>query len=476
MTANIPEGEMSHILYPSLCEIVGDKYVADSGFAVWAYAKDSSGFPPRVPGIVVRPGTTEEVSQIVKLANRERVPVIPRGGGCQYGGWPPGEPGKSICVDLTRMRKVLDVNEINKTVTVEAGISATELETRMREKRFCVHSIMSPADSVTVGGAICGESGAGGGMESSAVGQNWPFIVGLKVVIPNGDIIETGTRTNSLSKMYCRAAHGPDLTGLFIGSMGIFGIVTEATMQISALQPYATDGSIAFDYDKLDDAHRALTSLSSHEPKLCSSVVLVGSGPASPKEQEWGLVYRVMGYTEEEVNQKLDAINRIVKEVAPSNKGPTRRSEKIAKVFITAGHDSRHDFGMWFFIEFMCPRDESLRVFKATFEKLKKELSGWEGRVRLYASSLFVMADVDYVSYPGYFDLTDIEARDKALSSWKYIVDLVMGMGMNLVILNKDLGDICARYFPPEYNSLLRALKSALDPNNIMNPHMLLLP
>jgi hypothetical protein len=53
---------------------------------------------------------------------------------------------------------------------------------------------------------------------------------------------------------------------------------------------------------------------------------------------------------------------------------------------------------------------------------------------------------------------------------------MAMGMGMNLVILNKDLGDICARYFPPEYHSFLRTLKSALDPNNIMNPHMLLLP
>ena len=86
---------MSHTLYSSLCEIVGRKYVADSEFAVWAYAKDSSAFPARVPGIVVRPGSTEEVSQIVRLANREKVPVIPRGGGCQYGGGRPGSPERA---------------------------------------------------------------------------------------------------------------------------------------------------------------------------------------------------------------------------------------------------------------------------------------------------------------------------------------------------------------------------------------------
>ena len=467
---------MSHALYSRLCEIVDRKYVSDSEFAVWAYAKDSSAFPARVPGVVVRPSTTEEVSRIVRLANQEKVPIIPRGGGCQYGGWPPGEEGKSICVDLTRMTRVIDINKINKTVTVEAGMTSSELETRMREEGLCVHGIMSPADSVTVGGSICGESGAGGGMESSAVGQNWPFIVGVKAVLPNGDIIETGTRTNTFSKMYCRTAHGPDLTGLFIGSMGIFGIVTEATMQLSSLQPCARDASIAFDYDRLDDAHKALVTLASREPKLCTSVVLVGSGPASPKGQDWGLVYRATGFTEDEVSQKLEAITRIVNEVAPSNKGPTARSEKIAKVFITNMHDARHDLGMWFFIEFQCPRDESLKVFKETFERLRKELKGWESRVRLYASSLYVMADVDYVSYPGFFDLTDAEARDKTLSAWTDIVDMVMGMGMNLVILNKDLGDICARYFPPGYHSLLRTMKSALDPNNIMNPHMLLLP
>jgi FAD/FMN-containing dehydrogenase len=343
---------MSHTLYSNLCEIVGRKYVADSEFAVWAYAKDSSAFPPRIPGIVVRPGTTEEVSHIVRLANREIVPIIPRGGGCQYGGWPPGEPGKTICVDLTRMRRVLEVNEINKTVTVEAGISGTELETRMRRKGFCVHTIMSPADSVTVGGFICGESGAGGGMEASAVGMNWPFVLGIKAVLPNGDVIETGTPTNR--------------------------IVTEATMRLSALQPYARDASIAFDYDRLDDAHQALVTLGSQEPKLCSSIVLFGSGPASPKEQDWGLIYRVTGFTEEEANQKLEAITRIVDDVAPANKGPTTRSEKIAKVYITHGHDSRHDLGMWFFIEFLCPRDESLKAFKETFERLRKELKGWE--------------------------------------------------------------------------------------------------
>jgi glycolate oxidase len=73
-----------------LCDLVGSKYVADSDFALWSYAKDSIGFPARVPGVIVRSGTTDEVSELVKLANRHAVPIVPRGGSTQYGGWPPG--------------------------------------------------------------------------------------------------------------------------------------------------------------------------------------------------------------------------------------------------------------------------------------------------------------------------------------------------------------------------------------------------
>lgn len=81
-------------LYEPLAAIVGSKYVTDEDFALYAYSRDSGIFPASIPGIVVRPATTEEVSEIIKLANETRTPVIPRGGAATLYGVPRGIPKK----------------------------------------------------------------------------------------------------------------------------------------------------------------------------------------------------------------------------------------------------------------------------------------------------------------------------------------------------------------------------------------------
>lgn len=467
---------MSHKLLSAIADIVGSKYVTDSDFATFAYSNNSSQYPSRVPGIVVRPGTTEEVSKIVKLANQEKVSIVPRGGACSYGGWPEGEPGKSICIDLTRMRRILDFNPVNKTVTVEAGMTGSELETRMRKEGFCVHTIFSPSDSVTVGGMICGESGAAAGRDFSSVGMDWLFTWGLKVVLPNGHIIQTGSGINPEAKNHSRVSNGPDLTGLFIGSMGVFGIATEVTLQLFHLQPYEAVGSVAFDYNNLDDAHRAMAVIEDHEPKLCAILAMFGPGPTVTDGQDWILIYRVTGFTQDEVDRKLGTISRILREVAPSNKGPTESSENSADFYINRMHDSFHGFGMWFMIESLAPRDQSLRNLKASLEWLKNELKGWEHRVPIFNSSLFAQLDGDVVSYHGMVDLTDEEARQKAMEVQTRALDFLMSMGGSVIVLSKDLCDVAANHFQPESAAMLRTLKAALDPNNIMNPHIFKLP
>lgn len=467
---------MRHPLYSRLAEIVGPKFVADSDFAVFTYSNNSSQFPSRVPGIVVRPGSTEEVSRIVKLANETRTPIIPRGGGCSYGGWPEGEPGRSICVDLTRMRRILDFNPVNKTVTVEAGITGTELETRMREKGFCIHTIFSPSDSVTVGGMICGESGGAAGRDFSGAGMDWLFTWGVKAVLPTGDIIQTGSGINPHAKNHSRVSSGPDLTGLFIGSMGIFGIVTEVTLQLFHWQGHEAVGSIAFAADRLDDAHRAMAAMDDHEPKLCATLALFGPGPTMPPGQDWVILYRVNGFTQEEVDRKLGAIGRIVKKASPANKGSTPQSEQMTDFYMARMHDSAHGHGMWFMIESLVPRDESLRLLKESLEWLKKELVGWERRVMIFNSSLFAQLDGDVISYHGMVNLMDSDAREKAIEVQKGALDFILSRGGNIIVLSKDLCDVGARHFRTECAAMLRTLKAALDPNNIMNPHIFGLP
>lgn len=467
-----------HDLHESLCEIVGARYVVDSDFAVWAYARDASAYPARPPGIVVRPDTSEEISEIVKLANRHRVPIIPRGGGTQYGGWPPGDPGRSICIDMTRMRRVLDINELNSTVTVEAGITGSELEERLLRRGLYAHTTFSPPDSVTIGGALCGVFG-GGGAKFATLAANWPTIVGVKVVLPNGDIVETGTRSNKHSKMFFRAAFGPDLTGLFIGSYGIFGVVTEVTQELFRNQPYKREGAVVYGAARLDDANRAMIEIGLREPKLCSLGGIFGVGPSVKGEQDWQLIYQVTAHTKEEMDTKAETVERIIQETAAPDAWHPEAATGFAERTLHFGHDSSNGtkvLGMPTFIEFLAPRDSGLVLFRAIRELIEKEIEGWEGRVSCWGCAMWLCGDQHYLSFFLNHNEADPEAREMALAAARKVNRVGLEMGGFKLVLNKDVGDVCAEMIPDPYARLLCTLKEELDPNNIMNPHMLSLP
>ncbi|SPD74483.1 putative D-lactate dehydrogenase (cytochrome) [uncultured Desulfobacterium sp.] len=467
-----------HLLYSELCKIVGTRYVADNDFALWACSRDSSAYPARVPGVVVRPGSTEEVSEIVRLANREKVPIIPRGGGTQYGGWPPGEPGRTICVDMTRMNRIIEVNETNSTVTVEAGITGSELEGRLKQRGLYTHTTFSPPDSVTVGGALCGVFGGGGRMFGSAA-TNHHSIVGVKAVLPNGEIIETGSRTNRHCSMFYRGAFGPDLTGIFIGSMGIFGIVTEVTQELRRLQPHAGEGAAVYGHERLDQAYQALIQMGLYEPKIFSMGGIFGLAPFDMKNKDWMLIYQCVGYTKKEVEEKLNTAGRIIRDAAEPDAWQPDELVQMAKENFGFAHDFSSAWkrlGMWTMVEFLCPRDISLRIFKEIPAFIVAELSGWEGRVFGSGSVMFLHGDQYYLAFTLHHRETDPDARAKALGV-AHKADLMgLQMGGLKLVLNKDVGDVCAEMIPSAYADWLRTLKTAMDPNNIMNPHMMGLP
>jgi glycolate oxidase len=107
--------------------IVGSKYVSNSDPICYSYSMNCDYTLQGIPDIVVKPRTPEEISEILKVANEYRVQVIPRGGGADLtGGAKPIEDG-GIVLDVTRMNKILDVDEENRIVTVEVGISWSEL-------------------------------------------------------------------------------------------------------------------------------------------------------------------------------------------------------------------------------------------------------------------------------------------------------------------------------------------------------------
>ncbi|MBS7622259.1 FAD-binding protein [Candidatus Bathyarchaeota archaeon] len=217
-----------------LPSIVGGGSVLTDRAELVCYSYDASCYS-RLPDVVVFPNSSEEISKIVRLANRERVPVTPRGAGTSLSGGPVPARG-GIVVVLARMNRILDLDEDNLTVTCEVGLTLRDLNRSLARK--LLHFPIDPGSSeaATLGGMI-GENASG--MHSPRFGKTKDRVLSLEVVLPNGDIIHVG------SKCF-KSASGYNLKELFIGSEGTLGIVTKATLRLSPLPDNYTVISASF--------------------------------------------------------------------------------------------------------------------------------------------------------------------------------------------------------------------------------------
>jgi len=214
-------------------DIVGPEYVSNEDFVLMSYGKDiSGGLVEKRPDYVVRPKSPEEIAEILKMANAEKIPVIPRGGGaglldCTF-------PLKSggIVLDMTRMDKILDFNEDNLTVTVQCGITWAQLNSFLNERGYYTGTLGPGSGmSAVVGGGLSHHSVGGGG--NAKYGAVTKHCIGLKVVLANGDIVTTGSGASKYVKEpFSRWVIGPDLTSIFFGDQGIMGVKAEATLLV----------------------------------------------------------------------------------------------------------------------------------------------------------------------------------------------------------------------------------------------------
>ncbi|MFQ5852510.1 MAG: FAD-binding oxidoreductase [Candidatus Binatia bacterium] len=175
------------------------------------------------PLCVVFPATTAGVREVVLLANEEKVPIIPYGAGSGLmGGAISLQPG--IVVDLRRMNRVLQIDKDAQTAQVQAGLVLESLEKRLNEKGLILGHDPWTLPVATIGGAMSTNSlGYRGGKYGSMGDQ----VLGLEVVLPRGEIL----RTRSVP----RSSTGVSLRHLFIGGEGCFGIITEATLRVFPL-------------------------------------------------------------------------------------------------------------------------------------------------------------------------------------------------------------------------------------------------
>ncbi len=239
-------------MYRALVDIVGSENVTREKCDLICYEKDFSLISTSLeymPDYVIHVKTTEQTSEVVKLANKYRIPMVPRGGGTnQWGGSIPVKGG--IVLDMRKMKSILSVDEENRTVTVQGGAVVRDVVNHLKKRGFFIADKPDSWFAATIGART---QTNGIGYYNLRYGRFVDQVVRLEVVLPTGEVIKTGPST-----VYDPSS-GYDLTRLFSNAEGTLGIVTEVTLRIHRLPEHRVVELIEFPtYENLIKAVMAI--------------------------------------------------------------------------------------------------------------------------------------------------------------------------------------------------------------------------
>ena len=261
---------LSDPVLEELVEILGADHVFTGRSARFNRARVPAPFPvhrwpEHVPDVVVLPTSAEQVAEVVKLANRYRLPVVPRAGatGLTDGAVPLRH---GILVDVKLMNRILEVDLEDRTVTVQPGINMLKLNEELRK-----HGVMYPDDPASypcslVGGRI---GTSGWSLIGGRYGHARDLVISFQIVLPTGEILEVG---DGGGRKIRKSSTGFQLKHLFMGHQGTLGIVTEATLELVP-RPEA-EFSAFFSYPDYETAWRSTAALARSGLATLAGVVL----------------------------------------------------------------------------------------------------------------------------------------------------------------------------------------------------------
>src|SRR5438128_12517116 len=221
-------------LASELRQLLTDDIVADDPQTLADHSGDKW-FAHETPEVVVFARSTDGVSKLLRFANENKIPVTARGAGYGYvGSCVP--VGRGIALSLARMDRIKEVSFADAIAIVEPGVITGELKRAAREQKLFYPPDPASFEHCTIGGNVATNAG---GPRCLKYGVTRNYITGLEVVLANGEVLRTGGRVH-------KNKTGFDLIGLFVGSEGMLGIVTEITVKLLPLPPARATLSASF--------------------------------------------------------------------------------------------------------------------------------------------------------------------------------------------------------------------------------------
>ncbi len=223
---------MNTQLSDQLSALLGERFTT-ADYERQMHGKDESSLTPIPPEAVCFPLSTEEVAAIVRLCRQHRTPIIPFGAGSSLEGHVFAPQG-GVSVDLSRMDKILRVSPDDLDCTVQAGVTRQQLDKHLRPSGLFFP--VDPGADATLGGMASTRASGTNAVRYGTMSDN---VLALTVVLPDGEIIKTGTRAR-------KSAAGYDLTRLFVGAEGTLGIITEVSLRLQGVPEAISAAVVGF--------------------------------------------------------------------------------------------------------------------------------------------------------------------------------------------------------------------------------------
>lgn len=461
---------MHAYIYRVLENIVGSENVTDKGFDIEAYTRDMGASDEKRASFIVRPKTNRQVSTIVRVANRYRIPIYVRGGGTShFGGWQPIQGG--VLLDMKRMNRIVEIDEKNLTATVEAGCTWYKLYKALKKVGLTNDPREQGGRVGTVGASIA-KIGSGPIGVSKRGRLGWD-VLGLEVVLPTGEIIKTAAVEYMGTRPFENRGIGPDMTHFFIGSGGALGVFTEVTLRVSPI-PY--DGYLYFNFTNYKDVEKVGDAVS--RPVGDELVFTLQQDVSAPWVRKGGTGIDVeawiYGYTKEELEFRRKKVREICVDAGGKEGDPS-----IAET-IFHRHEGCHWKGItdYFtkgpvdYVSGYCPL-YSLHEYYNLYDEIvvKKHRMGEEGKCG-FGGWLIPRGWGIYVE----FIYTDPEERPKILEIGTELTKKFCEIGFMPERLGGHPGHLTRHSISrlgPWYE-LIERFKRMLDPNNILNPGWLI--
>ncbi|MFC1949564.1 FAD-binding oxidoreductase [Chloroflexota bacterium] len=462
MTTQSQYNKVTDEVIALLINIVGEKNVLTEDDEVKDYSRDEMvGMELFLPEVVVKPGSSGEVSKILEMANRRIIPVTPRGRGTGLsGGAVPVHGG--IVLSLERMDKIIEIDTGNFTADVEAGVMLSDLYQAVAEQGL-YYPLYPGEPSAAIGGNVATNAG---GTRAVKYGVTRHYVLGLEAVLPSGEIVKTGGK-------FVKSSTGYDLTQLITGSEGTLAVITRVLLKL-----VPPPGKMEILFVPFNNLHDAIHSV----PDILKRGIL-------PVGIEF-MQQDIIKMTEEFMGKEI----------------PMNNYEAYLMIIVEG--DDEDEIQRWAEeIGGICLDGGAIDVFLAGSEKVRSELLDFRGKF-YYALQHFGMIDHSDVTVPR-SKIAELVETVKKIGDEYGIKVMAMGhagdgnvhlaiMGKGEEWIEEKVEELMKRMFEtgvslggtisgehglgyakkeylgmvasPGKVELMKRIKQAFDPNGIMNP------